>query len=46
VIEHRKSKVYQKGDNIASNVLLKDIAKNYVVIETGGKLEKVLNTQH
>ncbi|CAC9433440.1 type II secretion system protein N [bacterium endosymbiont of Bathymodiolus sp. 5 South] len=39
---NRKSKVYQKGDNIASNVLLKDIAKNYVVIETGGKLEKVL----
>jgi hypothetical protein len=27
-----KSKAYQKGDNIASSVLLKDIAKNYVVI--------------
>jgi type II secretory pathway component PulC len=38
---NRKSKVYQKGDNIASNVLLKDIAKNYVVIETGGKLENI-----
>jgi hypothetical protein len=24
-----KSKAYQKGDNIASSVLLKDIAKNY-----------------
>ncbi|CAB5498885.1 hypothetical protein AZO1586I_1271 [Bathymodiolus thermophilus thioautotrophic gill symbiont] len=37
-----KSKAYQKGDNIASSVLLKDIAKNYVVIETDGRLEKIL----
>jgi type II secretory pathway component PulC len=37
-----KSKVYQKGDNITSGALLKDIAKDYVVIKTGGRLEKIL----
>ncbi|MDC9715062.1 MAG: type II secretion system protein N [Gammaproteobacteria bacterium] len=37
-----KAKVYRQGDKIISGVLLKDVAKNYVVIERGGKLEKIL----
>ncbi len=37
-----KAKVYQQGDKIISGVLLKNIAKNYVVIERKERLEKIL----
>ncbi|CAB5500856.1 General secretion pathway protein C [Bathymodiolus thermophilus thioautotrophic gill symbiont] len=38
----KKAKIYRQGDKIIAGVLLKDIAKDYVVIERGEKLEKIL----
>ncbi|CAC9979743.1 hypothetical protein [uncultured Gammaproteobacteria bacterium] len=37
-----KAKIYQQGDQVTSSALLKDVAKDYVVIERDGKLEKIL----
>ncbi|SMN01382.1 General secretion pathway protein C [uncultured Candidatus Thioglobus sp.] len=37
-----KASIYQKGDNITPRVVLKDIAKNYVIIQRAGRLEKIL----
>ena len=37
-----KAKIYQQDDEITPGVRLKDVTKSYVVIERGGKLEKIL----
>ncbi|SMN11377.1 General secretion pathway protein C [uncultured Candidatus Thioglobus sp.] len=37
-----KASIYQKGDNITPSVVLKDIAKDYVIIQRAGRLEKIL----
>ncbi len=35
-------KIYKQGDSITPGVLLNSVAKDYVLIERGGKLEKIL----